>query len=111
MKKLIIILSLFLASCGEDTSKVTISKEEYDNLRGVKKDVPEYPKKIIDNTMSRQYTSYIIKIDECEYLIYDFGYDNRGLITHKGNCKFCQQRLENTISRKIQEELKKQNEK
>ncbi len=101
MKKLIIVLSLFLASCGEDTSRVSISKEEYDNLR-VKQDVPEYPKKIkIDDRLWN-----IINFDECEYMIYDIAFD-RGLITHKGNCKFCQQRLRKTI----QEELKKQNEK
>ena len=105
MKKLIIVLSLFLASCGEDTSRVSISKEEYDNLR-VKQVVPEYPKKIkIDNIPFN-----IIKIDECEYMIYDIAFD-RGLIVHKGNCKFCQQRLENTIRKTIQEELEKQNEK
>jgi hypothetical protein len=41
MKKLLIVLSLFLVSCDEN--KVTISTEEYNMLKTGK--VPEYPKK------------------------------------------------------------------
>jgi predicted secreted protein len=96
----IIILSLFLASCAND-NEVTISNEEYDRLRGVKKVVPESPKKIDNEEFS------IIKVDECEYLAYNIGF-NKGILTHKGNCKFCQKRIENIIREKIQEELKKQ---
>jgi hypothetical protein len=39
---------------------------------------------------------YVIKvIDSCEYIEYDYGIlDNRVYgITHKGNCKFCLERI------------------
>lgn len=33
----------------------------------------------------------VIIIDSCEYIHWSYG------LAHKGNCKFCQKRLENTI--------------
>ena len=104
MKKLLI-LSLFFISC-KDNSKVTITQQEYDKLRGVKQVVPEYPKeiKVYDNWNNP--TVPIIKVDNCEYIAYCVG-TNGGFLAHKGNCKFCQQRLEETIRRIIQEEMKK----
>jgi hypothetical protein len=99
MKKLIIVLSLFLVSCSED--KVTISTEEYNMLKTGK--VPEYPKKII---IHNTYPGDIVKVDECEYIVYAFG-GYHGTMTHKGNCRFCQKRSEETIRKIIQEELQK----
>jgi hypothetical protein len=98
MKKLLIVLSLFLVSCED---KVTISTQEYNMLKTGK--VPEYPKKIIiGNTYP---TANIIKVDECEYIIYGFG-GYQGIMTHKGNCRFCQKRSEEMI-RKIIQDLQK----
>ena len=33
----------------------------------------------------------VIVVDSCEYLIGYFGY--RGYMAHKGNCKYCEQRM------------------
>ena len=41
-----------------------------------------------------------IVMDSCEYIRYNKG------IAHKGNCKFCTKREEETIRRIIREELK-----
>ncbi len=105
MKKLVFISSLFLLSCNND--KVTISTEEYNKLKGIKVVKPEYPKelKIFDNWNNPTMT--IIESDGCEYITYYLG-NNAGTITHKGNCRFCQKRLEETIRKIIQEELQKQ---
>ena len=108
MKKLLIVLSLFLVSCED---KVTISTQEYNMLKGGI--VSEYPKKItIGNTypdncirIGNTYTANIIKVDECEYIIYGFG-GYQGIMTHKGNCRFCQKRSEEMI-RKIIQDLQK----
>ena len=93
---------MFLVSCGNDTSKVTISQEEYNQLKGIKPIVPEYPKeiKVYDNWNNP--TLSIIKLDDCEYITYWLGTKD-GFMTHRGNCKFCQQRLEVTIRKIIQE--------
>ena len=39
----------------------------------------------------------IIIIDNCEYISYYLG-NYGGLITHKGNCKFCQKRQEESLN-------------
>lgn len=31
-------------------------------------------------------------IDSCEYISYALGLNGDGLLTHKGNCKYCKQR-------------------
>ena len=33
----------------------------------------------------------IIEVDSCEYIIGDAGY--QGYMAHKGNCKYCEQRI------------------
>ena len=40
----------------------------------------------------------IIEIDSCEYIIYSYakGYAGYGFMTHKGNCKYCEQRKANS---------------
>jgi hypothetical protein len=66
---------------------VTISKQEYDKI----------------NDSWNNPTMKIIKVDDCEYMSFYPGTD-RGFTTHKGNCKFCQQRLETTIRKILEEE-------
>ena len=101
MKKIAIILSIFLVSCGH-SNEVTITKQEYNKLKGVSQ--PEYPKRIIFSDGVEEIANVII-IDSCEYVARSIGWD-AGLLTHRGNCKFCQQRLESSIRRIIREELK-----
>ena len=36
---------------------------------------------------------YIIDIDSCEYIIYINDYQSIMSFTHKGNCKYCRERL------------------
>ena len=40
----------------------------------------------------------IITIDSCEYIKFnDYYYSSEDKIIHKGNCKYCQERLEKTL--------------
>jgi hypothetical protein len=109
MKKYMCLIGLIIlvSSCG-DTKTITIPKTEYDQLKGVPAPIiPEYPKLINFNDGNGwECKSSIIIIDSCEYISKGFGTDH-GLLLHKGNCKFCQQRLEQTIRKIIQEELQK----
>lgn len=105
MKKILLIalLGTIFTSCG-DSNEVTITKEEYNKLKGIKQ--PEYPKRIefIDGSNSQEFVSVSV-IDSCEYLTRAIGLD-LGLLSHKGNCRFCQKRLEETIRRIVREELR-----
>jgi hypothetical protein len=107
MKKVIFLLGLIiLTSCG-NSDNVTISKDQYNQLKGIPEQIkPEYPKiiKIHDNWNNPEIK--IRLIDGCEYFTY-YVSSNAGIMCHKGNCKFCQQRLEQTIRKIIQEELQK----
>lgn len=90
----ILILSLLLASCGSDTdtNTVTIPVDEYKQLKGdtIK---PEYPKEISwVGTYGRPQKSYVVKIENHEYLIGNYGNwdDNRAFyMVHYPDCKFC----------------------
>ena len=94
MKKIILValLGIFLSSCDND--KVTISKEEYDNLQKIDISKPEYPKKIkfYDGDGHERKASIII-IDSCEYIERGLSFNN-GVLLHKGNCCFCRRRSE-----------------
>lgn len=86
MKYITIPLTLFLFSCNNDS--ITISKEEYKQLKGdtIK---PEYPKKIQPfNGWCSNYT--VIVIDSCEYIYMETMSNHGGIaLSHKGNCKKC----------------------
>ena len=103
MKKLLLIalLGTMFTSCG-NSNNVTIPKQEYDKLKGIIQ--PEYPKKIFFNDGGEEFANVIV-VDSCEYIGKAIGWD-QGLLTHKGNCCFCQKRLEETIQKIIKEELK-----
>jgi hypothetical protein len=76
MKQLIIVLLTLIAmGCGE--SIPTQDELNATNMRNSGKTVNQY---------------YIMEMtyDSCEYLV--SGYGNSQMMTHKGNCKYCQQR-------------------
>jgi hypothetical protein len=105
MKKLTVFLaSIFLLSCGDDN--VSITKKEYDKLRGIKQNIPQYPKKIAIYDAFNNPIMSIYDIDSCEYIAHAVT-SSFGLLCHKGNCKFCQIRSENTLRLIIKEELQK----
>jgi hypothetical protein len=101
MKKIFYIISstIILFGCG-NSDTANVYKDE--------KSLPEYPKRILiagDQVFPTQIlliddcqyiSSQILLIDDCEYISYEIG-SNAGFLTHKGNCKFCQLRLEKTI--------------
>jgi hypothetical protein len=97
------IISLF-TNCNSNTDTVTIPKTEYNQLKGIPLPIkPEYPKII---KMRGDWNNLEIKIrliDGCEYFTYHVS-TNAGIMCHKGNCKFCQQRLEQTIRKIVQKE-------
>ena len=99
-------LIILVSSCG-NTDNVTIPKDEYNKLKGVPAPIkPEYPKPLkIDDGFNNPICK-IVESDSCEYISLWLGSDV-GVFTHKGNCKFCQHRLEETIHKIIQEELSK----
>jgi hypothetical protein len=85
-----------LTSCG-NSDDVIISKEEYDKLQKINISKSEYPKKIkfYDGDGCERKASIII-IDSCEY-IERVLYSTSAVLLHKGNCCFCQRRLEETL--------------
>lgn len=93
MKKILLISLLFLAACSDDDNMVTISQEQYNKaIRG--DSTPTYPIILPNPTTPSSYfdvKTCIILIDSCEYVTYAFGSD-WGVMSHKGNCKFCERR-------------------
>jgi len=99
-------LIILVSSCRNSDS-VTIPKDEYNKLKGLPAPIKsEYPKVIMINDGGYNPTCNIVESDSCEYISLWLG-GNCGVFTHKGNCKFCQHRLEETIRKIIQEELSK----
>jgi len=47
-----------------------------------------------NNLFNAKYTFEVIEVDDCEYLIGSQGYG--GYFTHKGNCKYCEERRNNS---------------
>jgi len=108
MKNLIYLigLTILVASCG-NTDNVTIPKDEYNKLKGIPLPIkPEYPKRLKINDGWNELQAKVLISDSCEYIGYAIG-TNYAFMTHKGNCKFCQHRLEETIRKIIREELQK----
>lgn len=89
MKNIVIILTLFLSSCNES---VTISKEEYNKLKGdtIKS---EYPKHItIYTSITEKFNDLsgdvYLSSDGYEYLTINIG-DNSQTVEHYIDCKKC----------------------
>ena len=86
-----------MSSCNNGNSNdVTMSKDEYNKLKDI-------------TTLSAWGAAQakVFESDSCEYIGYAIG-TTYGFMTHKGNCKFCQHRLEETMRKIIREELSKQ---
>lgn len=76
MKKLFLSCALFavmLSACRENTE--------------------EYPKEVY-KTKDGVFT--VIVADSCEYVVKELV--NRGYMAHKGNCKYCEERLKRILS-------------
>lgn len=76
MTKYLLLLSLFCIGCECDSNKLPAPPEyklEYKNM-----------------------TLRVIEIDKCEYISNSGSfYSNSAFLTHKGNCKYCEQRRKN----------------
>lgn len=82
---LLIIIFYFLISCEEN-----INREEYEKSSDFE---------VVGRNFSEHHVKRKIEmrvIDSCEYILWE-GKDGEVGFAHKGNCKFCQRRLENLI--------------
>lgn len=102
MRKLIIAVAFLVGSCENKSDTVTIPVVDYNKLKGdsIK---PEYPKGLIGLRYGNSgLTNEIIIHDSCEYIYGQTSYYDGGpVFTHRGQCKFCQKRLEDLIHRLI----------
>lgn len=92
MKKVIVILTVcFLTiSCGNN--EVTISKEEYNELKGVSGTTYPKPFQLFDKGMGWDNNEGIVLgSDEHEYLITNWG-NNGENVEHYIDCDFCKSR-------------------
>jgi hypothetical protein len=82
MKKILMVAITLLAL----SSCLGITKQEQDNFKEDEKlNVVLMPIKLDNNDIS------ICIYDSCEYIGFGYGQQN-GILTHKGNCKFCLKR-------------------
>jgi hypothetical protein len=96
-KILTIFILLFLAiiaeavvSCETATEQVTISKDEYEKLKG---DTSEYPKpfKLHIEGLSGGDDGIVLGSDNHEYLVWNFGNSSFN-VEHYIDCKLCKER-------------------
>lgn len=109
MKKVIlsILVSILVISC-EDPNRVLVTKSEYDKLKQ-QAVTPDYPKTIrvdgigadgffqSDNFMEMK----VFLIDSCEYIFVERAGNGGPMLTHKGNCKSCSQRMQELVNGKV----------
>lgn len=94
MKKILtaLILLFSLASCekASDGNQVTISKDEYQKLKG---DTSEYPKpfKLHTEDLSGGDDGIVLGSDKHEYLVWNYG-SNSCNVEHYIDCKLCKER-------------------
>ena len=81
IKNIVIVLFLIclVVACGESTTKDKPKKASTRIENG------------IPNVLTPDGDFHVYDIDSCEYITYRIG-SNGGLLTHKGNCKFCKER-------------------
>ena len=91
---LLVGFSLLVASCETATEQVTISKDEYDKLKGdtLKSEYPK-PFKLYTEGLSSFGNSdgIVLGSDNHEYLVWNFG-SHRCNVEHYIDCKLCEQR-------------------
>ena len=93
MKKILLTLILLftLVACETATEQVTISKEEYQKLKG---DTSEYPKPFKLYTEGLSYENsdgIVLGSDKHEYLVWNYG-SNSCNVEHYIDCKLCKER-------------------
>ncbi len=92
MKKIIpiLILAITLSNCGgslEEPNSIQTAQEEIDNL----------PLRSVNSLGKFPYNSTIdeltvMTIDNCEYIVCNANHNSDITITHKGNCKYCEEK-------------------
>lgn len=100
MKSLILFISAFFLGIAFLLSLVGLKNDNKISKETVK-EVPIEVKTqeiIIDNSKKFYYKSdgtpfKVMIIDSCEYLFYNSISSGGDLLTHKGNCKFCEDKL------------------
>lgn len=87
MRKIILLalISLIMAGCNKIS----------DEIKGVEKT------RQTANTDIHEWDNQIVIIDSCEYI----SEETRGLVEHKGNCRFCKERREKEM-KELVEQLK-----
>ena len=88
MKKIILLVlaALMMVGCDKIRNKI----KEAENARHA------------TNTIIREWPNQIVIIDSCEYV----SEETRGLVEHKGNCRFCKERRQKEL-KELVEQLKK----
>ena len=81
MKYLIILVVITLGGCKIDYDPANIP-------------IQQAQISYVENEVYLRNIIYLVVVDSCEYVVYreSFGRGAAGGITHKGNCKFCEQR-------------------
>lgn len=101
MKKIILTLSIALAliSCKEAPT-VQIAQQPEPIVETIRlNSLGNFPY----NDKSDELT--IREIDGCEYIIGNAQLESDPIMCHKGNCKYCQQRLQVMISQAVKEQI------
>ena len=93
MKKILLtlILLFLVVSCTTSTEQVTISKEEYQKLKG---DTSEYPKPFklhTEGLSSYSSDGIVLGSDKHEYLVWNYGSHSCN-VEHYIDCKLCKER-------------------
>jgi hypothetical protein len=98
------VLVFLLCGCFESDADVLRRAEEIKKFEAQKTELKEVDYKVLEARgvpgRDRVIDSYIrtVEYDGCEYLIYvdhDSSYHRGVGMTHKGNCRYCKERLEN----------------
>ena len=90
---LLVGFSLLVASCEKASDsgfgdQVTISKDEYQKLKGY---TSEYPKPFKLYTEGLSYDGIVLGSDNHEYLVWNYGYSSCN-VQHYIDCKLCKER-------------------
>lgn len=88
MKKIILLVlaALMMVGCDKTRNKI----KEAESARHA------------TNTIIREWHNQIVIIDSCEYV----SEETRGLVEHKGNCRFCKERMQKEL-KELVKQLKK----
>lgn len=106
MKKIILIaiLAITLSNCGgslEEPNTIHTAQEEIDNL----------PLRSVNSLGKFPYNSTIdeltvMTIDNCEYIVCNANSNSDITITHKGNCKYCEEKFHSYVRNYIKDSIR-----